>query len=71
MIDLRQPLAVLASGWAYHEDRPPCDASTLIKFRQLLGEEGVKELLAQPVDARAEVHRFTVQVSAASPKVNA
>jgi len=28
------------SGSAYYEDRPPCDASTLVKFRQLLGEEG-------------------------------
>ncbi len=38
------------SGCAYYEDRLPCDASTLIKFRQLLGEEGVEELLAQTVN---------------------
>ena len=30
------------SGRAYFEHRPPCDASTLIKFRKLLGEEGVE-----------------------------
>ena len=35
------------SGAAYYEDRLPCDATTLVKFRQLLGEEGVEELLAQ------------------------
>lgn len=29
------------SGCAYYEDRLPCDATTLVKFRQLLGEEGV------------------------------
>jgi len=34
------------SGCAYYEDRQPCDATTLVKFRQLLGEEGVEELLA-------------------------
>ena len=32
---------------AYYEDRLPCDATTLVKFRQLLGEEGVEVLLAQ------------------------
>lgn len=37
------------SGCAYYEDRQPCDATTLIKFRQLLGEEGVEELLAQTI----------------------
>lgn len=38
------------SGRAYFEHRPPCDASTLIKFRKLLGEEGVEELLAQTIN---------------------
>ena len=37
------------SGHAYYDDCQPCDASTLIKFRQLLGEEGVEELLAQTI----------------------
>ena len=37
------------SGCAYYEDRLPCDATTLVKFRQLLGEEGVEELLAQTI----------------------
>lgn len=35
------------SGQSYYEDRQPCDATTLVKFRQLLGNEGVEELLAQ------------------------
>ena len=38
------------SGMAYFEDRAPCDATTLVKFRRLLGEEGVEELLAQTVN---------------------
>ena len=37
------------SPHAYYDDCQPCDASTLIKFRQLLGEEGVEELLAQTI----------------------
>ena len=38
------------SGMAYFEPRLPCDATTLGKFRRLLGEEGVEELLAQTVN---------------------
>jgi len=38
------------SGQAYFEHRRPCDASTLVKFCQLLGDEGVEELLAQTVN---------------------
>lgn len=38
------------SGCSYHEERLPCDATTLAKFRRLLGEEGVEELLAQTVN---------------------
>lgn len=38
------------SGMAYFEPRLPCDATTLVKFRRLLGEEGVEELLAQTVN---------------------
>lgn len=43
------------SGCAYYEDRQPCDATTLIKFRQLLGEEGVEELLAQTINVALEL----------------
>lgn len=43
------------SGCAYYEDRQPCDASTLIKFRQLLGEEGAEELLAQTIGVALEL----------------
>jgi len=34
------------AGQAYFEHRQPCDATTLVKFRKLLGEDGVEELLA-------------------------
>ena len=43
------------SGCAYYEDRQPCDATTLIKFRQLLGEEGAEELLAQTINVALEL----------------
>ena len=43
------------SGCAYYEDRLPCDATTLVKFRQLLGDEGVEELLAQTVNTAVEL----------------
>ena len=43
------------SGCAYYEDRQPCDATTLVKFRQLLGEEGVEELLAQTINVALEL----------------
>ena len=43
------------SSLAYYEDRLPCDATTLVKFRQLLGEEGVEELLAQTINVAVEL----------------
>lgn len=43
------------SGQAYYEDRQPCDATTLVKFRQLLGEEGVEELLAQTLNVAVDL----------------
>jgi IS5 family transposase len=43
------------SGCAYYEDRQPCDATTLVKFRQLLGEEGVEELLAQTINVAVDL----------------
>ncbi len=42
-------------GCAYYEDRQPCDATTLVKFRQLLGEEGVEELLAQTINVAVDL----------------
>ena len=43
------------SGQAYYEDRLPCDASTLVKFRQLLGEDGAEELLAQTINMAVDM----------------
>lgn len=43
------------SGCAYYEDRQPCDATTLVKFRRLLGEEGVEELLAQTINVAVQL----------------
>jgi IS5 family transposase len=43
------------SGCAYYEDRQPRDGTTLVKFRQLLGEEGMEELLAQTINVAIEL----------------
>ena len=37
------------SGQANYEDRRPCNATTLIKFRSLLGEEGVEDPIGHQV----------------------
>lgn len=49
------------SGCAYYEDRLPCDATTLVKFRQLLGEEGVEELLAQTINVAVNLQLIQPQ----------
>lgn len=49
------------SGCAYYEDRQPCDATTLVKFRQLLGEEGVEELLSQTIDVAVQLQLIKPQ----------
>ena len=38
------------SGNDYFEHRWPCDPTLLVKFRKLLGEEGVEELLARTIE---------------------
>ena len=38
------------SGLAYFEHRWPCDPTLLVKFRKLIGEEGVQELLARTIE---------------------
>jgi len=45
------PLWQYLSGQEYFEPRWPCDPSSIGKFRRLLGEEGVEELLAQTINA--------------------
>lgn len=36
------------AGCAYYDDRRPCGATTLVKLRQLLGEEGVEDCWRRP-----------------------
>ena len=38
------------SGLAYFEHRGPCDPTSLVKLRKLIGEEGVEELLARTIE---------------------
>jgi IS5 family transposase len=49
------------SGQAYFEHHRPCDATTLVKFRQLLGEEGVEELLAQTLNVAVDLQLIQPQ----------
>lgn len=49
------------SGQAYFEHHRPCDATTLVKFRQLLGEEGVEELLAQTLNVAVQLKLIKAQ----------
>ncbi|MDY0223758.1 MAG: IS5 family transposase [Desulfobacterium sp.] len=49
------------AGQAYFEHRAPCDATTLVKFRRLLGDEGVEELLAQTINVAVELQLIKPQ----------
>jgi len=44
------PTGQYFSGLAYFEHRGPCDPTLLVKFRKLIGEEGVEELLARTIE---------------------
>lgn len=45
------PVWQFFGGRAYFDQTLPCDSTTLVKFRALLGEDGVEELLAQTITA--------------------
>jgi IS5 family transposase len=45
------PVWQFFGGRAYFDQALPCDSTTLVKFRTLLGEDGVEELLAQTITA--------------------
>lgn len=49
------------SGQAYFEPRLPCDATTLVKFRRLPGEEGCEELLAQTINQTVSMKPIPLQ----------
>lgn len=49
------PLWQYFSGMDYYEHRRPCDPTALVKFRKLLGEAGVEELLAQTINAAVKL----------------
>jgi IS5 family transposase len=43
------------SGMPYYEPRLPCDATQIGRFRRVLGEAGVEELLKSTIDAAAGI----------------
>lgn len=42
-------------GGEYFETRFPCDPTNLVRFRQMLGESGVEELLAKTIEAAVDL----------------
>ncbi|MEI7515786.1 MAG: IS5 family transposase [Betaproteobacteria bacterium] len=49
------PVWQFFGGRAYFDQALPCDSTTLVKFRALLGEAGVEELLAQTITAAVDM----------------
>jgi len=49
------------SGEDYFENRPPCDPSSISRFRRLLGEEGVEELLARTISVAVTMKLIDAQ----------
>ena len=43
------------SGQVYFEPRPPCDDSQIGRFRQMLGEAGVEQLLKTTIEAAVDM----------------
>ena len=43
------------SGMAYYEPKFPCDPAQITRFRQMLGEAGVEELLKATIDAAVQM----------------
>ena len=43
------------SGMAYYEPRLPCDATQIGRFRRLLGEDGIEQLLKATIDCAVDI----------------
>lgn len=43
------------SGMAYYEPRLPCDATQIGRFRRLLGEDGIEQLLKATIDCALDI----------------
>jgi len=43
------------SGMDYYEPRLPCDATQIGRFRRLLGEEGIEQLLKATIDCAVDI----------------
>jgi len=46
-------------GEEYFQPRLPCDPTNLVRFRQVLGEAGVEELLAAPIATAVQMKAVT------------
>ena len=52
------------SGEAYFSHHPPCDPSLLVRFRQVLGEQGIEELLAHTINTAVNLKLIDQQALA-------
>jgi transposase, IS5 family len=43
------------SGMDYYEPRPPCDATQIGRFRRLLGEDGIEQLLKATIECAVQI----------------
>ena len=49
------------SGMAYYQPKLPCDPTQIGRFRKVLGEAGVEELLAQTLNTAVTLEAVTVE----------
>ena len=55
------------SGMEYYEPRLPCDATQIGRFRRLLGEEGLEQLLKATITRRVSLRRARTAQRALGP----
>jgi IS5 family transposase len=55
------------SGMAYYEPKLPCDPAQISRFRRVLGEAGVEQLLKTTIEAAVDMGAVTKNDVGADP----